>query len=374
SSAINLIGNKFAVEAIRSIGISTCAAALVVPVATGMSLALCLSSWRKKKPNAKYVLWLRIDQKSCLKSIRAAGYEPIVVCPCSSGDALVSDLANIQQILQNRNEEIIAVMSTTSCFAPRSPDKLTAISALCKEFNVFHLVNNAYGLQSQYCCELLNESSKCGRIDAFVQSLDKNFLVPVGGSIIADFDGRTVNEVASSYPGRASAVPSRDFVLTLLNLGLDGLKLMYETQKELFLFMKRGLEEFANSIGERVLDVPENKISLAMSLITVPTDYQTLFGSFIFQRGITGARVIPSSSEPKTIDGCSFVNFGSHCDSSESGYLNVACAIGCTKVEIEHLFDGLKSAYRELFLKIHPQENEDALWTSGEQLSRMSIM
>ncbi|MFH4979582.1 hypothetical protein AB6A40_006291, partial [Gnathostoma spinigerum] len=33
SSAINLIGNKFAVEAIRSIGISTCAAALVVPVA-----------------------------------------------------------------------------------------------------------------------------------------------------------------------------------------------------------------------------------------------------------------------------------------------------------------------------------------------------
>lgn len=54
-------------------GITRATKALVVPLATGMTLALALRSLAKKDSQAKYVLWIRIDQKACLKSITAAG-------------------------------------------------------------------------------------------------------------------------------------------------------------------------------------------------------------------------------------------------------------------------------------------------------------
>lgn len=50
-------------------------------------------------------------------------------------------------------------MSTTSCFAPRSPDCIVNVGQLCKAYSVKHLVNNAYGLQSAICRQLINEVS-----------------------------------------------------------------------------------------------------------------------------------------------------------------------------------------------------------------------
>lgn len=41
---------------------------------------------------------------------------------------------------------ILCVLSTTSCFAARTPDKLLDIGNLCKKYNIFHVINNAYGL------------------------------------------------------------------------------------------------------------------------------------------------------------------------------------------------------------------------------------
>uniref|UniRef100_A0A1A9VIF1 O-phosphoseryl-tRNA(Sec) selenium transferase n=1 Tax=Glossina austeni TaxID=7395 RepID=A0A1A9VIF1_GLOAU len=52
---------------------------LQVPMATGMPLTLCLLSLKKRTPSAKYVLWSRIDQKSCFKSITTAGLTPIII-------------------------------------------------------------------------------------------------------------------------------------------------------------------------------------------------------------------------------------------------------------------------------------------------------
>lgn len=40
-----------------------------------------------------------------------------------------------------------------------------------------------------------------GRIDVFVQSTDKNFLVPVGGAIIAGFDKTVLDKITRNYPG-----------------------------------------------------------------------------------------------------------------------------------------------------------------------------
>ena len=45
----------------------------VVPMATGMSVALSLLSLRQRRPKAQYVLWPRIDQKSCIKSVVTSG-------------------------------------------------------------------------------------------------------------------------------------------------------------------------------------------------------------------------------------------------------------------------------------------------------------
>lgn len=44
-----------------------------------MSMALTLAALRTTKPDAKAVIWPRMDQKSCLKAIVAAGFTPIVV-------------------------------------------------------------------------------------------------------------------------------------------------------------------------------------------------------------------------------------------------------------------------------------------------------
>ena len=55
------------------VGVPNTKSAFVVPMATGMALVLCMLTFRLRKPGARYVLWPRIDQKSCFKSIATAG-------------------------------------------------------------------------------------------------------------------------------------------------------------------------------------------------------------------------------------------------------------------------------------------------------------
>lgn len=45
------------------------------------------------------------------------------------------------------------------------------------------------------------QANRVGRVDAFVQSTDKNFLVPVGGSVVAGFDSKLVEKIGRMYPG-----------------------------------------------------------------------------------------------------------------------------------------------------------------------------
>ncbi|CAJ0590922.1 unnamed protein product [Cylicocyclus nassatus] len=345
SSMLACLANEFALHALQEIGIVACKAALVVPLCTGMALSLCMGSWRKARPKAKYVVWLRVDQKSCFKCILHAGYEPLIVDPIREGDALVTDVENVNRILEQRADEILCVMSTTSCFAPRSPDSLEAIAGICQEHNVPHLVNNAYGLQSEECVRRINAGRAAGRIDAFVQSLDKNFQVPVGGAIIGTFKQSAIVPIAKFYPGRGSGVPSRDLVLTLLSQGRRGLLETYENQRRLFLKMKKRLSSFANEIGECVYEVDDNMISLALTLSSIPKEKQTLFGSILFNRGVSGARVISSTTNVTSVEGYEFVNFGSHCNEQHGGYLNMACSVGMSDAELDELFSRLATTY-----------------------------
>ncbi|CAI4223519.1 unnamed protein product [Auanema sp. JU1783] len=350
SSMMACLANEFALHALHELGLHSVKSAMVVPLCTGMSLSLCMGSWRSLRPEAKYVVWLRIDQKSCFKSIIHAGFKPIIVEPKREEDALVTDVEAVNTILERRSKEILCVMSTMSCFAPRSPDSVEAIAAICQLYNVPHLVNNAYGLQSEECRRRINSAKSSGRIDAIVQSLDKNFQVPVGGAIIAVCKKNSLNNIAEFYPGRASAVPSRDFVLTMLHQGIKGLMNTFETQQQLFHKMKRELRSFAELIGECVYEVDDNQISLAMTLSSISAEDQTLFGSVLFSRGITGARVVASTTTASAIAGEEFLNFGSHTSELHGGYLNIACGVGMSDDELDNLFAKLRNTYFK-FLK-----------------------
>ncbi len=50
---------------------------------------------------------------------------------------------------------------------------------------------------------LIAEADRLGRIDAFVQSTDKNFLVPVGGAVVASSNSEFVKQVSQVYPGQS---------------------------------------------------------------------------------------------------------------------------------------------------------------------------
>ncbi len=41
-------------------------------------------------------------------------------------------------------------------------------------------------------------------MDAFIQSADKNLMVPVGGAIVASNDEDFITAVAQTYPGKVS--------------------------------------------------------------------------------------------------------------------------------------------------------------------------
>ena len=45
------------------------------------------------------------------------------------------------------------------------------------------------------------QANRVGRLDVFVQSTDKNFLVPVGGAVVAAFDEKTIADISKTYPG-----------------------------------------------------------------------------------------------------------------------------------------------------------------------------
>ena len=66
----------------------------------------------------------------------------------------------------------------------------------------------------------------------YVQSLDKNFLVPVGGSVVAGFSKEIISAVSRSYPGRGSSSPVLDLFITLLSMGREGFFQLISQRKE----------------------------------------------------------------------------------------------------------------------------------------------
>ena len=66
--------------------------------------------------------------------------------------------------------------------------------------------------------------------------------------------------------GRASATPSIDVFITLLQMGTKGYKKLTDERKENFKILKEEMSKIADKYGERVLDVKNNPISIGKLL------------------------------------------------------------------------------------------------------------
>ena len=68
---------------------------IVLPSATGMALTMTLLALKAKNPKGKYVVWPRIDQKTCLKCIYTANLIAIPIEPEVKGDELLTSVEGI---------------------------------------------------------------------------------------------------------------------------------------------------------------------------------------------------------------------------------------------------------------------------------------
>lgn len=314
STLLASLTNALLLDLLHTLGLKSCTGCFLVPLATGMTLTLCLQALRKRRSSAKYVLWSRIDQKSCFKAITAAGLEPIVIplLILKEEQALVTDCQQFEKCIQELGaDNILCVYSTTSCFAPRNCDSIVELAKLAKRESVPHLVNNAYGLQCQAITAQLERAQRVGRIDYFVQSTDKNLLVPVGGAIVASSDDQYLQRLASSYAGRASSSQTLDVFMTLLSLGRSGYQALLRKRQHNFEYLKQRLQQFAVDHNEIVAECKNNHISLALTLNTLNAKLKeagnniTLLGGMLHARGVSGVRVI-DVNQTKSIDGFEF--------------------------------------------------------------------
>ena len=339
---------------------------ILLPLCTGMSITMTLQALksRVKCDHKNIVLWSRIDQKSCFKAILAAGLIPVVIPTKTNGDEVVTDLTAMQEELEGRLENVLAIITTTSAFAPRVPDSVDSVAKLCDEFSVFHVINNAYGLQCQKTCKLINRACAVGRVDAIVMSTDKNFMVPVGGAIVLSPKTSIIKDIGKVYPGRANASPILDLFITLLSMGISGYQTLLKKRQMLVEYFQEKMLEVADKYGERLLDTKGNTISYGMTLEKLADGESSskqisYFGSMLFTRSISGTRVVPRGQK-KTIAGEDFVGFGSSTASYHVSYLTAACAIGVTEQEIDDFIHRLDKALKDFHAKKAKNHSKEA--------------
>jgi len=329
------------------------------PAVDSEKAAPAVVSERKEK---KFVIWSRIDQKSCFKSIVTAGLEPVVVELKRDGDSLCTDVEAFERaIMEKGPDQILALFCTTSTFAPRVPDDVEAVSLLAKKYGLPFVVNNAYGLQCSKIMHSLEMAARKGRLDAVVQSTDKNFMVPVGGAILAAGSADRVgllDKVSQCYPGRASGSAVLDLFITFLSMGSSGLSSLWKERKTLFEWFVGELKAVVAKHGLDVLGTQRgNKISVCVDLSALLSsaseggtarisDVKELnaLGAQLFNHRVSGPRVVACPAGSKKIDAYSFSNYGAHSDGYEKPYLATAAAMGATREELELFLTRLDEA------------------------------
>jgi O-phospho-L-seryl-tRNASec:L-selenocysteinyl-tRNA synthase len=360
SSLLVQLTNSLLKNLLKSIGMSFIKDIIILPFATGMALTLSYLTLRLLKPKAKYIIWSRIDQKTCLKCIITSGFEPLIINPIPNKKndyEIETDIEQIKTVIDKYGvDNILCITSTTSCFAPRCYDNIEEISKICYEKKIFHVINNAYGIYCTKIIDLLNKADKIGDISLIVSSTDKNFMVPVGGSFIYSSNEDLVQKIKKNYPGRASISPIIDLFITFLEMGKNKYKALIKERKEKYDILIKKMEKVAIKFGEKIIAMNGNKISILFTLKNIVEksgnkDAKEI-GSMCFNRQISGVRIITSSKgEKKNIGGYDFLNYGSSCDDYKYlPYMTFSCAIGIKDEEIDGFVNKIDKIF-ENFIK-----------------------
>lgn len=336
------ITNYLARNFFKNFGLPNIKDAIVVPLCTGMSLSLCLSAlkpdWNDESLLSKRVVLVpQIDHKSIIKSLELIGVKSKVVKGKIFGDAVRVPIEDIKNEL---DDNCFAIISITSFFPPREHDDLKEISKLAKENDLVHVIINAYGVQSSEWMKLIRAAIDAGRVDAVIQSTDKNFLTPIGGAVITSPSKDTIEKISQAYAGRASATPVVNFLISMLSLGIEGYQKLLEEQQDNRKLLELKLKEVANEIGERVLDV-FNPVAVAISLEKFKKEQLLALGGALYNLRVTGPRVFDPNED----------EFGTCCNTYSTPYIVMNAAIGVRSTDIISAVEKFKKAYEQVTQK-----------------------
>ncbi|MFW9989707.1 MAG: O-phosphoseryl-tRNA(Sec) selenium transferase [Candidatus Odinarchaeota archaeon] len=333
------LSNYLARNILKNFGLPNIKDAIVVPLCTGMSLSLSLGALKsnqieKSSHIKRTVLVPQIDHQSILKSINLLGYKTKIIKGKIFGDAV---RIPVEDIKSNLDEDCFAVISATSFFPPREHDNIKQISKFAKKNNLIHIVINAYGVQSPEWMALIKSAIDAGRVDAIIQSTDKNFLTPVGGSLIASPIKENISKISQAYAGRASATPVVNFLISMLSLGISGYQKLITEQQQNRTVLENKLREVVESINERILDV-FNPVAVAVSLKTLKKDQLYALGGALYNLRVTGPRVYNPNEKA----------FGTCCSNYITPYIIMNAAIGATENDILSAVERFKKAYKQI--------------------------
>jgi O-phospho-L-seryl-tRNASec:L-selenocysteinyl-tRNA synthase len=311
------VTNHVALDAIRALGLPNVKHGLVTPLSTGMTIGLVFAALRREL-GINQVLYPRIDHRSPHRGIALAGLTEIAVPTVLEEDAVRADLGELEHLMENRDN--FAVLSTTTFFPPRESDPVKAIAKLCQEQSVPLVINNAYGVQSEEIMKKISSAIDAGRVDAIIQSGDKNFLAPVGSSVVVTPEKVTTDWIAESYAGRATAAPLVQTLAALLALGHKHYSRLQNLQKENRVYLETTLNSLASEIGQRLLSV-DNPIACAITMDGL--DVREIGGKLYNER-VTGPRAIELGE------------LGSCIDNYPHSYLVMNAAIGAKQHDISN--------------------------------------
>jgi O-phospho-L-seryl-tRNASec:L-selenocysteinyl-tRNA synthase len=346
ASLMQNLTNKIVLSLTKALGLPNVKAALTVPFGTGMSIGMAirgaLNYYKIDFHEKPMVLMTQIDHKSPKKGIEYIG-GVLKIIPGRYGDnyyskeGVFTNIEEVKKIYQSNSSKISAIVSSTCFFAPRVPDNVKEIAKFAKEHQIIHIINNAYGLQTPSLLKIIRQSIDAGRIDAIIQSTDKNFLTPVGGAVIISPNPDLIDTISKCYAGRASASPVVQLLVSLLSMGKQGYLSRIEIQKQNRKFLEDSLTEVANEFNEHIIEC-NNPVSCAMSLKNVKMGKIQDLGGILYNLRVTGPRIINIHKDP----------FGSCTTEMKWPYVVMNAAIGVKKEHILEAVDRLKRAIKQL--------------------------
>ena len=373
-SILNVLTDAMVTFFFKEMGLTNIKGSITLPLSTGMSIMLVIrglynqylstkeidstSEPSNHTPLKDEIIFLRMDHKSPRKGIALSGMK-IKIIEGKIGKVILEGIKDdpskqkFKKFIEKNGldavyispnvvesaitERTFAILSTTTFFPPRAPDYIKDIAKIAKKHNVYHIINNAYGAQNEYLMKLIRSAIDAGRVDAILQSTDKNFLTPVGGAIVSSPFEKNLVSISQAYAGRGSSAPILHLMVSMLSMGLDGYKELVKNQlvnKELLLDL---MNKFAESVNEKVLDV-NNTVACMLTLNTLREDEISKLGGYLYNLRVTGPRVVNPKKQ----------NFGPSIDNFQHPYLVMNAAIGSRDTDIIGAVNQLKKAFKQI--------------------------